>query len=307
MKRILCKFLIFVIVLNSTMLSLVFCAESKQKSMGYATQSTRGERIRSDQLQKYKKLAEEGDGDAAWELGFYYLLYVDEWYSDNAIQYFALGAKYNHIKCLNSLVNACNYRDDDLRQVTYYFQLKELAEKNYKNAKEAFNSIDEDRLDEIMQKIESSKKTNPIQFIKEKRIKWRDERFIDELIETAQLKPEDDFILLEEFHTDFSCGLILLKNRTFYYFDGGEIKQKKLADSVVKVFSKMNLHDTVKNDIGARDKSYYNVFIKNGDTINYALFDDAINIVTENETIEKDRQTVVTILDLLGLGIYYEW
>lgn len=148
---------------------------------------------------------------------------------------------------------------------------------------------------------------NSIQYIKEKRIKWRNERFIDELIEKAGLVSNDDFIYLEEYNTDFSCGLILLKNRTFYFFKGGEIKQKKLADSVVKVFSKMNLHDTTKNDIGARDKSYYNIFIKNGDTINYALFDDAINIVTENETIEKDRQTVVTILDLLGLGIYYEW
>lgn len=149
--------------------------------------------------------------------------------------------------------------------------------------------------------------TNSIQYIKEKRIKWRNERFIDELIEKAGLVSNDDFIYLEEYNTDFSCGLILLKTRTFYYFDGGEIKQKKLADSVVKVFSKMNLHDTVKNDIGARDKSYYDVFIKNGEAINYALFDDAIKQGTENETIEKDRQTVVRILDLLGLGIYYEW
>lgn len=149
--------------------------------------------------------------------------------------------------------------------------------------------------------------TNSIQYIKEKRIKWRNERFIDELIEKAGLVSNDDFIYLEEYNTDFSCGLILLKTRTFYYFDGGEIKQKKLADSVVKVFSKMNLHNTVKNDIGARDKSYYDVFIKNGEAINYALFDDAIKQGTENETIEKDRQTVVRILDLLGLGIYYEW
>ena len=287
--------------------AVVFCEESKQEAKGYATQSTRGERIRSDQLDKYKKMAEEGDGDAAWELGFYHLLYVDKWYSDNAIEYFALGAKKNHIKCLRSLVESCNYRDDDFRQVTYYYQLKELAGKNYKNAKEVFNSIDEDKLEEIFKKIENTKKTNPIQFVKDNRIKWRSEEFIDELIAKAQLAPEDDFIFLEEFGTDFSCGLVLLKNRTFYISDVGVIKQKKLTDSVVKKLLEMILHDTIKNDIGARDKSYYNVFIKLGETLTFALFDNAIDDISNDIIIEQDRQTVVEILDLLGLGIYHMW
>lgn len=149
--------------------------------------------------------------------------------------------------------------------------------------------------------------TNPIQFIKEKRIKWRSEQFIDKLIEKAELVSTDSFIYLEEYNTNFSCGLILLKTRTFYFFDDGELKQKKLTDSVVKTLSKMNLHDIIKNDIGARDKSYYNVFIKNGEIINYALFDNSIKTIIDDEVIEKDRQTIVKILDLLGLGIYYEW
>lgn len=146
-----------------------------------------------------------------------------------------------------------------------------------------------------------------IQFVKDNRIKWRSEEFIDELIEKAQLAPEDDFIFLEEFGTDFSCGLVLLKNRTFYFFDIGVIKQKKLKDSVVKKLSEMILHDTIKNDIGARDKSYYNVFIKTGETLTFALFDNAIDDISNDKIIEQDRQTVVEILDLLGLGIYHMW
>lgn len=66
----------------------------------------------------------------------------------------------------------------------------------------------------------------------------------------------------------------------------------------------MSLHDTIENNIGARDKSYYNVFISNGETINYSLFDDSIKNNIDDETIEKDRQTIVRILDLLGLEIY---
>lgn len=146
-----------------------------------------------------------------------------------------------------------------------------------------------------------------IQFVKDNRIKWRSEEFIDELIEKAQLAPEDDFIFLEEFGTDFSCGLVLLKNRTFYFFDIGIIKQKKLKDSVVKKLSEMILHDTIKNDIGARDKSYYNVFIKTGETLTFALFDNAIDDISNDKIIEQDRQTVVEVLDLLGLGIYHMW
>ena len=143
-----------------------------------------------------------------------------------------------------------------------------------------------------------------IQFLKEKRIQWRNEQFVDKLIETSKLETNDDFIFLEEYNTDFSCGLILLKSGVFYYFDGGEIRQKKLKNAVVKELSKMSLHDTIENNIGARDKSYYNVFISNGETINYSLFDDSIKNNIDDETIEKDRQTIVRILDLLGLEIY---
>ena len=39
--------------------------------------------------------------------------------------------------------------------------------------------------------------TNSIQYIKEKRIKWRNERFFDELIEKAGLVSNDDFIYLK--------------------------------------------------------------------------------------------------------------
>ena len=56
-----------------------------------------------------------------------------------------------------------------------------------------------------------------------------------------------------------------------------------------------------------RDKCYYNIFIKKGEVINYSLFDNSIDKIIDDEIIEKDRQTVVRILDLLGLGIYYEW
>lgn len=51
-----------------------------------------------------------------------------------------------------------------------------------------------------------------IQFLKEKRIQWRNEQFVDKLIETSKLETNDDFIFLEEYNTDFSCGLILLKS-----------------------------------------------------------------------------------------------
>ena len=149
-----------------------------------------------------------------------------------------------------------------------------------------------------------AEETDFFQFIKEKRIKWRGEQSFDRLIETAQIQSKDDYIFIEEYHTDFSCGLILLKQKKFYYYRYHEIIEKKLSKSVIKELSEMKLHDSVKNDIGARDKCYYNIFIKNGDTINYALFDNSIYNNIDDETIEKDRQTAVRILDLLGLGLF---
>lgn len=146
-----------------------------------------------------------------------------------------------------------------------------------------------------------------IQFLKENRMQWFNEKYVDELIEKSKLNANDDFIYIEERNTNFSLGLILLKQKTFYYSENQKIIEKKLSKSVIKELSEMKLHDSVKNDIGARDKCYYNIFIKNGDTINYALFDNSIYNNIDDETIEKDRQTAVRILDLLGLGLYYEW
>lgn len=146
-----------------------------------------------------------------------------------------------------------------------------------------------------------------IKFLKENRMKWFNEKYVDELIEKSKLNVNDDFIYIEEGNTNFGLGLILLKQKTFYDYSNHEIIEKKLSKSIIKELSEMKLHDSVKTDIGARDKCFYNIFIKNGDTINYALFDDSIYNNIDDETIEKDRQTAVRILDLLGLGLYYEW
>ena len=152
-----------------------------------------------------------------------------------------------------------------------------------------------------------AEETDFFQFIKEKRINWRGEHFFDRLIETAQIQSNDDYIFIEEYHTDFSCGLILLKQSVFYYFEDGKILKEKLSASIIKELSEMKLNDSVKTDMPARDKSFYNIFIKNGKGINYALFDNSISNTIDDKTIEKDRQTAVRILDLLGLGLYYEW
>jgi hypothetical protein len=146
-----------------------------------------------------------------------------------------------------------------------------------------------------------------IQFLKENRMQWFDEKYIDELIEKSKLNANDDFIYIEERNTNFSLGLILLKQKTFYYYENQKIIKEKLSESVIKELSELKLHDSVKTDMRGRDLCYYNIFIKNGDTINYALFDNSINNNIDDETIEKDRQTAVKILDLFGLRLYFEW
>ena len=55
----------------------------------------------------------------------------------------------------------------------------------------------------------------------------------------------------------------------------------------------------------ARYKSYYNIFIKSGETITYVLFDNSsISNTLDDDIKEKDRQTAVKLLDLIGIGIY---
>lgn len=153
----------------------------------------------------------------------------------------------------------------------------------------------------------SAEETDSFQFVKEKRINWRGNEFIDRLIEAAKLQSKDDYIFIEEYHTDFNSGLILLKQGIFYYFKDGKIIKEKLSDSILKELAEKKLNNSVKTDMRMRDKCYYNIFIKKGEVINYSLFDNSIDKIIDDEIIEKDRQTVVRILDLLGLGIYYEW
>ena len=71
-----------------------------------------------------------------------------------------------------------------------------------------------------------------IQFLKENRMQWFDEKYIDELIEKSKLNANDDFIYIEERNTNFSLGLILLKQKTFYYYENQKIIKEKLSESV---------------------------------------------------------------------------
>lgn len=146
---------------------------------------------------------------------------------------------------------------------------------------------------------------DPIQFVKENRIKWYDENDIDELVQACELTTQDDFIYIEEAATNFSLGIVLLNKKSFYYFDNTKIIEKKLTDTVINELSSMKFSNTRETGQPARDKSYYNIFIKSGETITYVLFDNSsISNTLDDDIKEKDRQTAVKLLDLIGIGIY---
>ncbi len=117
--------------------------KGKTESMPKATQSTRGENLTEQEFEEYTKLVEEGctDEEIVYKLGYYHLILQNTWYSDKAEYYLKIGAAQDSPRCLFLLVNLCLLRDDDMTDVESYDRLKELAEKDYQDAKMYFNKI----------------------------------------------------------------------------------------------------------------------------------------------------------------------
>ena len=117
-------------------------SKSKPKATK-ATSSTRGENLTKQEFEEYTRLVEEGstDEEILYQLGLYHLILQDTWYSDKAEYYLKIGAAQDSPRCLFLIVNRCDLRDDDMLDVESYDRLKELAEADYKDAKEWFDKI----------------------------------------------------------------------------------------------------------------------------------------------------------------------